>query len=194
MNERITSEGTVVAIPGSVTDLAKGLRELIACLRDVAALIDDGGKAVAGTFRNRRSRGAARNLDTLVFSPAGSRQYLERIADGTGTRDDVAGIAAMLEATADDVERSMRDLSGYRDTLRESCGMEAANALDEIIYGKFGKDGLRRSLGRIVKIGEGQRAIPAEAVQIAIGALGTIEGLNSRIAELHDQLLAKLKG
>ncbi|WP_048648531.1 hypothetical protein [Nitratireductor soli] len=66
----------------------------------------DGGKAVAGTFRNRRSRGAARNLDTLVFSPAGSRQYLERIADGTGTRDDVAGIAAMLEATADDVERS----------------------------------------------------------------------------------------
>lgn len=193
MNERTTSEGTVVAIPGSVTDLVKGLRELIACLRDVAALIGDGRKVVAGTFRNRRSRGAARNLDKLVFSPAGSRQYLERIADGTGTRDDVAGIAAMLEATADDVERSMRDLSGYRDTLRESCGMKTANALDEIIYGKFGKVGLRRSLGRIVTISEGQEIVPADAVEIAIGALGTIKGLNRRIAKLHDQLLARLK-
>lgn len=194
MNDKTTSEGTIVAIPGSVTDLAKGLRELIACLRDVAALIGDSGKAVGGTFRNRRSRAAARNLDTLVFSPSGSRQYLERIADGYGTKNDVAGIAAALAATADEVEQSMRELSGYRDTLRESCGMESANALDEIIYGKFGKDGLRRSLARIVAISNEQEAIPADAVQIAIGALETIEGLNRRIAALHDQLLTRLKG
>lgn len=193
MNDKTTGEGNVVAIPGSVTDLVKGLRELIACLRDFAALIGDGSKAVTGTVRKRRSRGAARNLDRLVFSPAGSRRYLERIADGIGTRDDIAGIAATLDATADEVERSMQALSGYRDTLRETCGWDAANTLDEIIYGKFGKDGLRRSLGRIVKICEGQEAIPSDAVQIAVGALGTIEGLNSRIAELHDQLLVKLK-
>lgn len=185
--------GMVVAIPGSVTDFAKALRELIACLRDVAALIGDGGKLVAGKWHSRRSRGAARNLDALAFSPSGSRQFLERIAAGYGTPEDVAGIDKKLDATADEVERSMRELSGYRETLRESYGMAAAEKLDQIIYGEFGKDGLRRSLARIVEIGRDQNPVPPEAVHIASDALNIITDLNGRIGELHDLVLAKIK-
>ncbi|MER9712735.1 hypothetical protein NKJ13_21065 [Mesorhizobium sp. M0174] len=194
MTAKQEEKETVVAIPGSVTDFAKGLRELIACLRDVAALVGDGGKFVAGGLRARRSRSAARNLDALMFSPSGSRQFLERIAEGSGTNEDVGGIEQMLAATADEVERSMRDLSGYRDALRETCGIHAAQKLDQIIYGKFGKDGLRRSLGRLVAIGRNQSPVPAEAVHIASEALHVVADLNAQITELHDLVLAKLKG
>jgi hypothetical protein len=113
---------TVAAIPGSVTDLTKGLRELIACLRDLAELIGDGRKLVAGEWHAHRSRAAARNLDLLAFAPSGSRQFLERIAENSGTAEDVVGIETKLEATASEVEQSMRELSAYRDMLRESCG------------------------------------------------------------------------
>ena len=133
MRSKEGESGTVVAIPGSVTDFAKGLRELIACLRDLAAFLGDGGKLIAGEWRAHKSHAAARNLDVLAFSPSGSRQFLERIAADSGTAEDVAGIEKKLEATAGEVEQSMRELSAYRDMLRETCGMAAGEKLDEIL-------------------------------------------------------------
>jgi hypothetical protein len=181
------------AIPGSLTDLAKGLRELIAFLRDLAEFVGDGNKVVAGKWRARRSRVAARNLDVLSFSHSGSRQFLERIAEGSGTVEDLAGIEKMLEATASGVEQSMQELYVYRDMLRETCGMAAAEKLDEIIHGKFGKGGLRRSLARIVEIGRDQKPLPREVVQIASDALQNITNLNEQIGHLHDLVLAKIE-
>ncbi|WP_321502054.1 hypothetical protein [Breoghania sp.] len=181
--------GAFLAIPGSVTDFAKGLRELVACLRELAALVQDGHKVVSGELRSHRSRSAARNLDALAFSPKGARQFLDRIAEGNGTSADIEGIDAGLSVTADSVERSMRELSVYRQALRETCGMVAAEKLDEIIYGKFGKEGLRRSLALIVSLGRGQKILPQEVVMRAVEAKETIVKLNAQIAELHDLVL-----
>ena len=193
MRSKEGESSTVVAIPGSVTDFAKGLRELIACLRDLAAFLGDGGKLIAGEWRAHKSHAAARNLDVLAFSPSGSRQFLERIAADSGTAEDVAGIEKKLEATAGEVEQSMQELNVYRDMLRETCGMAAARKLDQIIHGKFGKNGLRRSLARIVEIGRDQKPLPREAVQIASDAQHNIANLNVQIGQLHDLVLAKIK-
>jgi hypothetical protein len=67
--------GTTVLIPGSLTDFVKALRELIAGVRDVGNLFKDG----ADLYNKRRARRAAKNLNTLSFTPEGSRRHLERI-------------------------------------------------------------------------------------------------------------------
>lgn len=193
MSSNELESGAKAPIPGSLTDLVKGLRELIAFLRDLAEFVDDGNKVVAGKLRAHRSRVAARNLDVLSFSRSGSRQFLERIAAGSGTAEDLAGIEKKLEATASEVEQSMQELNVYRDILRETCGMAAAEKLDEIIYGKFGKGGLRRTLARMVEIGRDQKPLPRKVVQLASDALQNIANLNEQIGHLHDLVLAKIK-
>lgn len=123
------------------------------------------------------------------FAPQGSRRYLEVIAAGTGTLEDVAAIAASQDATALNVEMSMQELSGYRDALREARGKTAADRLDAIIYGKFGKDRLRRLLGQLVHSCNGLDQLPESAPAEAAAILKAIEALNVKIVGLHDKIL-----
>lgn len=178
-----------IAIPGTVTDFAKALRELIAALRELAALVRDGTKAATNAYENHQSRRAAGNLDGLSFAPHGSRRYLEAIAAGLGTPEDVAAIAASQDATAFDVEMSMQELSGYRDALREARGKPAADKLDAIIYGEFGKDRLRRLLRELVDSCDGLEQLPASAPRDAAAILKAIQSLNIEIVSLHDEIL-----
>lgn len=189
----LTGATNTIAIPGTVTDFAKALRELIAALRDVAAMVGDGAKLVSATYQHHQSRRAAGNLDGLSFAPQGSRRYLEAIAAGNGTLEDVAAIAASQDATAFDVEMSMQELSGYRDALREARGKPAADRLDAIIYGEFGKDRLRRMLGQLVRSCNGVDRLPDSAAGEASAILTAIEALNVQIVSLHDDILGLTK-
>lgn len=185
----MTDPKSTVAIPGTVTDVVKSLRELIDLLRELAGLIRDGAKFTNATFEHRQSRRAAGNLDGLSFAPQGSRRYLEAIAAGNGALDDVAAIAASQDATAFDVEMSMQELSGYRDALREARGKAAGDRLDAIIYGEFGKDRLRRLLQQFVQSCAGFDQLPESAPREAAAILKAIEALNVEIVSLHDEIL-----
>lgn len=182
-----------IAIPGTVTDVVKALRELVALLREIGGLVRDGSKLANAIYEHHQSRRAAGNLDGLSFAPRGSRRYLEAIASGTGTLEDVAAIAASQDATAFDVEMSMQELSGYRDALRQARGKPAADRLAEITYGEFGKDRLRRLLGQLVQSCNGLDQLPESAPGEAAAILKAIEALNVQIVGLHDEILGLTK-
>jgi hypothetical protein len=192
MTETSDAKNTI-AIPGTVTDFAKALRELIAALRELGGLVQDGTKLATATYRHRQSRRAAGNLDGLSFAPQGSRRYLEAIAAGAGTSEDVAAIAASQDATAFDVEMSMQELSHYRNILREARGKAAADRLDAIIYGEFGKNRLRMLLQRLVRPCEGLDKLPESVRTDAAAILRAIEALNQEIVSLHDEILGITK-
>ncbi|WP_114217154.1 hypothetical protein [Ochrobactrum sp. 3-3] len=180
---------TNAIIPGSLTDFARSLRELIGALHDLAELVGDGGKVALGIYRREQSSRAAQNLDTLSFAPQGSRMHLESIAAGRGTSADIDAIAASQEATAFDVEMSMQQLSHYRGPLRKALGRDAAERLDNLIYGPFGKTRLRNLLADLVCSYEGKEPVPESAVADAAAILKSVEALNAEITALHDEIL-----
>lgn len=181
-------EATIV-VPGSLTDFAKALREVIAAIRDVGLLVSDGTKL----FDGRRSRKAAQDLSRLEFTPAGSRPHLERIAAGKATQTDFNAIAEKMATTAGDVERSVLALEKYRDRLRETCGMKAANKLDAIVYGPSGKMIIRETLRDIVKMGSLPEPPTRDIQASASRALKLIESLNKNLVELHDLVVKPAK-
>lgn len=179
----------VVVVPGSLTDLAKALREIIAAIRDVGQLVSDGSKL----FDNQRARKAATNLSNLEFTPAGSRRHLERIAAGKATPKDFQAIAEKMASTAGDVERSVLALDKYRNRLRETRGMKAANKLDAIIHGPSGKMVIRETLRDIVEMSRGPEPSNDTIQASASQALGYIESLNKNLVELHDLVVKPAK-
>jgi hypothetical protein len=93
------------------------------------------------------SSGTRRRIPSSVApSSESSRRHLERLANGTGTADDVQAIGDIMGRTATSVEQSIDNLGLYRDALREKIGMGAASLLDTIIYGPVGKRRLRHVL------------------------------------------------
>ena len=175
------SAKTEIVIPGSITDIAKALREIIGALRDVGSLVKDG----AQLFDKKHAKNAATNLYTLAFAPHGSRQYLERIAEGKGTADDLKAIGQQMADTAAEVEISIQALTRFEQRLRETFGMESAYKLDRVINGPSGKQMLRHSLIEMAK------APNVESVQArAKEALAIIDELNQQITDLHDMILS----
>jgi hypothetical protein len=178
-------ENQAVVLPGSLTDFAKAIREIISAVRDVGAFFNDG----VGLYDKHQARGAARHLNTLSFTPGGSRRHLERIAAGVGTAEDIEAIGRQMAETAGEVEASVRALAVYRETLREKHGMAAANKLDEIIYGPVGKEMLRMSLLDLVDMGRNKNTPPEHIQRTAARALDVIEHLNRQLIEIHDRIL-----
>jgi hypothetical protein len=179
-NENKTDQPVqAIVLPGTFTDLAKALREAIGALRDMGSLIADGARLID----KRHSKKAARHLSALSFTPDGSRQYLERIASGQGTADDLNSIGVQMAETAGQVEDSIRSLGRFRDRLRETYGMAAALKLDEVIYGPTGKQALRHTLLDIANVQQVEHAQSA-----AQWALNIIEQLNQQLTELHDMV------
>jgi hypothetical protein len=176
------NKAATILIPGSLTDFVKALRELIGAVRDASDLIKDG----ADLYKKNRARKAAKHLNTLSFTPEGSRRHLERLAAGAGTSDDVQAIGELMASTAGDVATSISELGTYRGALRENCGMKAAAKLDEIIYGPAGKEMLRMSLLELVQMGRKATPPPERITAEAANALRMIDSLNQQLAELHD--------
>lgn len=185
----VRSPSTGVIIAGSLTDFAKSLRELIGALRDLAEFIGDGGKVALGIYRRGQTSRAAQNLDTLSFAPQGSRKHLDadrrrcwyasrhrrhsRKPGGNGVR----------------CEMSMQELQHYRDLLRKALGRNAAERLDNVTYGPFGKTQLRTLLAALVRCYEGKEPLPESAAADAGEILKSVEALNTEITALHDEIM-----
>jgi hypothetical protein len=114
---------------------------------------------------------------------------MERIAAGKGRLRDIEGIELQLNETAAEVETSMRELSGYRTLVRETWGRAAAEKLDNIIYGEFGKTKLRNMLSELVRSAKDLNPASEDAVTRAKALLERVANLNREITELHDMLV-----
>lgn len=175
-----------IRVSGPVTDLVGGLSELITTLIELGP---EGEEAIAKYSRRRQSRSAAHSLDGLSFAPHGFRQYLERIAAGEATLEDLHGIRIRLDSTAESVEFHLDHLSAYREKLREARGMAAAEKLDTIMYDRFGKDRLRRMLFELARTHDNTDPRSDATVARAKEILAAVKHLNAQIAELHDMIL-----
>lgn len=177
--------GGSIRVSGPVTDLIGGLNELITTLIELGP---EGEEVIAKYSRRRQSRSAAHSLDGLSFAPHGFRRYLERIARGEATLEDLHGIRRQLDSSAESVEFHLDQLSTYREKLREARGMVATEKLDTIMYGEFGKDRLRRMLSELATIHNTDPRSDA-TVGRAKEILAAVKHLNAQIAELHDLIL-----
>jgi hypothetical protein len=178
--------GRDVVLPGTVTDLVKGVRELLGLVKDFRELA---GWGIDSLDKGRRRR-AAKSVDGLTFGPHLSRVPLERIAAGQGTAADYEMIATRLGESAGTVEESVDRLERYRDRLREEYGLAAAHKLTDVIRGEGGKMTLRLALELLVDDSRNEN-YPQEALQNqAQWILRSIDLLNANLIELHD-LIAK---
>ena len=65
----------------------------------------------------------------------------------------------------------MQELSHYRDLLRKVLGRSAAERLDNLIYGTYGKIRLRNVLTDLVRSYEGKEPLPESAAADAAAIL-----------------------
>ncbi len=184
----MTDELSIVT-PGSVTDVAKAIREMMKALADLRKI----AIGAADLYDQRKARRAAGNLAKLAFSKAGMRGPLERIAAGAGSPRDFEDIAARLAATADEIKDSFTALTKYKDRLRELYGLPAAMEIDAILYGPaFGKEMIRYSLQQLVT--SQNRSASADVIQReAQSILSHVEELNNHLIELHNMLVPPRK-
>lgn len=173
-----------MAVPGSLTDFIKALRELIGATKDIAELVKKG----ASLFDGRRARKAAAGLYALSFTPEGSKRHLERIAAGCGTREDLQAISEQMANSAGEVESSILTLRRYSSQLREQ-GMKAAQKLDDIIFGPSGKQAIRMLLQAIANEGSNNNPNQSYIRSTSQRALYLIHQLNEDLVILHDLIL-----
>lgn len=179
------TNNTDVVIPGSLTDIVKAINELMSLVERTAGWVKSG----ADLWTKNKSKSAAQNLSDLAFGPLGTKKHLEKIAAGKGTKDDFTAIAVQLDATSKPVERNIEALRKYRDRLREHAGMEAAQKLDEILYGQVGKLALRNVLRELANAGRQPEPSADVIVRLAREGGSMMEKLNKDLAILHDMLL-----
>jgi hypothetical protein len=144
-----------IVTPGSITDFAKALREMIRALGDVRTCFD----SATALYDRRKARAAAKGLATLAFEKSGMRAPLERIAAGAGTPEDIESIYEQLFQTTEEVEQSIHSIVRYKDRLRETVGLEAAFKIGEIITGQpYSKRKIRLSIQQLIS--EGRKPSP----------------------------------
>jgi hypothetical protein len=176
----------VVAMPASATDLIKAIRELFGLVEDVAK----GGKWVIDIYNGRQKRNAARNLERLSFTKAGTRPHLERIIAGEHTPADLEAIGRQVAETAAGVEAAISGLDRYREVVRETFGMEAGEKFRNLLYGPAGKSMIRHSLNHLVDYARRPDADPKVIRNRAKEALTFINQLNREFCEFHDLILS----
>jgi hypothetical protein len=202
--DKTTSSGVDVTFPFSVTDFAKGAREIIAAMDDLRKLASNLGNLVD----RHKARAAAKDLAGLSFERGGMREPLARIAAGNWSDSDLDSLEQQLVATAEDAEKSIHGLSKYKSRLREKFGLGAPEKLDEIIkksLDSYSKPWLRDALETLVR---NARIIPdPEQVKAnreyrewaekhrawlqttAQNLAQKIDQLNERLIEMHDIVL-----
>jgi hypothetical protein len=148
-----------------------------------------GGEWIVDLYRASKRRQAARNLETLRFSKAGTRPHLERIVSGLYEPSDLEAVGTIMADTAGEVESSIVGLGRFHDQIRETFGMEAVELLEKIMHGPSGKQMIRYSLLELVNA---ERLNLSEGTirQRAGDALRAIEELNRNLRELHDKVLS----
>lgn len=135
-------------------------------------------------------KNAARNLETLRFTKAGTRPHLERIIAGEYTSADLEAIGRQMAESAAEVETAISRLDKYRDVVRETFGMEAGERLEKMLHGPSGKRMIRYTLTNLVDYARRTDADPEITRNKATEALTFIEELNGEFRELHDLILS----
>ncbi|CAM8819207.1 MULTISPECIES: hypothetical protein [Burkholderia] len=177
--------GRDIVLPGTVTDLIKGVREILGLVKD---LREFAGWGIDALDKGQRRR-AAKSVDKLTFGPDLSRRPLERIAAGQGTPEDYEMIATRLGESAGTVEESVERLEKYRDRLREEYGLAVANKLTDVIRGAGGKMSLRLALELLVQDSKDDHSSPEALQYQAQWILRSIDLLNTNLIELHDLIV-----
>lgn len=99
----------------------------------------------------RTSRKEAGQAGLLSFFRTGMLTSLEKIADGRGDVETQKGLAQELDATAPEVEEIISSLTAARDILSgEAEFVEFAHRLDDVLYGQFGKVGIRDRIQEVI--------------------------------------------
>lgn len=180
-----TAAGTQTSIvtPGSLTDFAKALRELIAAFRDVAGVVNDG----LGFRRRWKAGQAADDLDGISFPAGGFRRPLMKIASGTGSPSDVDDLEQLLHITAEKITVRIDALRKCRDDVRRTHGAAVGHSLSNIIDGPDGKFVIRYEIEGLISIIRNGCDIHRQQDQ-AGHILEMIDNFNANLVELHDMI------
>ncbi|MGO7335699.1 hypothetical protein [Rhizobium leguminosarum] len=117
----------------------------------------------------RTARKEAGQAGLLSFFRTGMLASLEKFADGRGDAATQKRLAQQLDATAPEVDEIISSLTAARDMLSgEAEFVEFAHRLDDVLYGKFGKVGIRERIQEIIAADIRQPYIPELARQICM--------------------------
>ncbi|WP_411196585.1 hypothetical protein [Rhizobium sp.] len=115
----------------------------------------------------RTARKEAGQAGLLSFFRTGMLASLEKIADERGDVETQKRLAQQLDATAPEVEEIISSLTVARDMLSgEAEFVEFAHRLDDVLYGKFGKVGIRERIQELITADIRQPYVPELAKQI----------------------------
>jgi hypothetical protein len=170
-------------IPGSITDFAKALREIIKAMRDTAQLCSDAAEFLP--FQRRKDRKAAENLSKLAFDPTGVRHQLELIATGGCSPDVQWELITKLSKNVDLIDDAIHGLSSYRSQIREKYGLELVLEFDKLTGRDEGAKAQMRK--RIREIAYAKDALQEH--RNAEAALREIDNLNKKLCSIHDKIL-----
>lgn len=178
-----------LAMPGSVTDFTRAIRELLGSLRDISRFASD----ASNFYDRKKARRAAKGLATLAFAKSGMYAPLERIAAGNGSPQDLEDIARRLVQTTREVEEGIRQIFDYIDRARERFGLEIGLRLDEAISGGryiVGKTVIRNHLKLLVHLGQQPEPDLSQIQYEAKYILQCIDSLEKKLTSLRDLLLS----
>ena len=93
-----------------------------------------------------------------------------------------------MAVSAGEIEEKILALDDYRDRIQETFGIQAAELLENIIYGPTGKKMIRCSLQDLAA--GARMGMPKDVIQQrAKSLLEWIEELNANLRKLHDLIL-----
>jgi hypothetical protein len=130
----------------------------------------------------RTVRKEAGQAGQLSFFRTGMISTLEKIADGDRDRSTQLALANQLAETAPQVNEIIDILTAARDILSGEPGnVEFAHRLDDVLYGQFGKVGIRERI---------QEVVDADLTQpysrdLAHAICGEIDQFNQRVIALE---------
>lgn len=149
----------------------------------VRDLIDD----LWNLEERRLKKVLARNVGELGFWRNEMLRHIERISSGVGTAQDIDQISEIFDRTSGDIAVALQLLTNARTQLLYTVGgFDAAQKIDEIIYGSSHKEGIRGKIAEIVRCREFDTP---EAKLMAKTAFDEIVLFNSRLSSLHQMLL-----
>jgi hypothetical protein len=137
--------------------------------------------AVGTLIDSKIDHRAAADAGQLTFFRTGMLGSLEKIASGDADEADQEALARLLDGTQTEVTEIIERLTSARDILSGKLGgLDLAHRIDQVIYGKVGKMGIRARIRDIIArdLSDPSLASLAQAV------CSDIKGFNADVMEL----------
>jgi len=172
-------------VPLSLTDLASSVQKFIDTLRAVGEFTAD----AVELFKCWRERKVGSNFTVLHFSKTGMLPYIQRMAEGTASADDIDALERALTEGEGAVEKSLQALQPHRASIAERFGLEIADALDGILNGPTGKRMIRYNIKNLIAESRKPKPDLDGVRRSAQAASESIRQLNAQLVELHKLLV-----